>query len=229
MGLDFKEFLDALHGNALAKSDQLLELQNIGSDTTGLSMETMITAERRKKLINSVVDQTEKRGYFFDKQFKTLAQAFTSGRGVFTRANKRLGQIEDQHEYERLLHNKYIDSLEHVVKTKKLALVNEENAELDKNIALRNVQNSQLNQGPSTVGNQALYSRKLNNPTPWDSIEEQRLTRKKNIGINLAGNPYACYNPSVDQWARRSKSSSLSDARAVSEKRKVNSTTSLQI
>lgn len=204
MGLDFKEFLDALHGNALAKSGQLVELQNIGSSESGLSMDTQITAERRKKLINSCVDQTEKRGYFFDKSFKSLAQATKSGTNsmLFSRARRRLGDLEGQHEYEKLLHNKYVNSLECVVQTKRSELVDRDNAILDASFQSRNSLPGARNTSQTTTLRSSDSSPKL--LTPWEELRQQ-YQPQSNAGIDLGTNPYACYNGRVDPWSASSK------------------------
>ena len=203
MGLDFKEFLDALHGNELANVAQLVELQRIGADSSGLNMDTMVCAERRKKLINSIVDQNEKRGFLFDKSFKTLAQTAISGGARFGRANAALGQIEDQQVYERLLHNKYVDSLECVVLAKKAEQVQRDNVMLDQSYRAREgssrPQATFIISGassPQSPGGGTKLS-------PWEELQLQQHQQKKATGIDLAKNPWACFNSKTDPWAKR--------------------------
>lgn len=63
MGLDFEEFLNALYNskNKLIDTTKLRKLQAMGNDPNGIQMETLITGERRKKIINSILNQMEKR------------------------------------------------------------------------------------------------------------------------------------------------------------------------
>jgi Ca2+-binding EF-hand superfamily protein len=69
MGLDFEEFLNALYNskNKLIDVNKLKKLQAMGNDPNGIQMETLITAERRRKIINSILNQMEKREFEFDK------------------------------------------------------------------------------------------------------------------------------------------------------------------
>lgn len=68
MGLDFEEFLNALYNskNELIDTRKLKQLQDMGNDRNGIQMETLITAERRKKILNSIVNQMEKRTEDFE-------------------------------------------------------------------------------------------------------------------------------------------------------------------
>ena len=68
MGLDFEEFLNALYDskNELIDTKKLKKLQDMGNDPHGMQMETLITAERRKKIMNSIVNQMEKRMEAFE-------------------------------------------------------------------------------------------------------------------------------------------------------------------
>ena len=61
LGLDFEEFLNALYKNQSIDVTKLKKLQAMGADEHGFNMETLITAERRVKLLNSIVGQMEKR------------------------------------------------------------------------------------------------------------------------------------------------------------------------
>ncbi len=61
MGLDFEEFLNALYKNPSVDITKLKKLQAMGADEHGFNMETLITSERRGKLLNSIVNQMEKR------------------------------------------------------------------------------------------------------------------------------------------------------------------------
>ena len=68
MGLDFEEFLNALYDskNKLIDTRKLKQLQDMGNHPAGIRMETLITAERRKKIMNSIVNQMEKRTEEFE-------------------------------------------------------------------------------------------------------------------------------------------------------------------
>lgn len=72
LGLDFEEFLNALYDpkNHLIDVSKLSKLQSMGNDPDGMAMETLITAERRKKIMNSVVNQMEKRINQFENLHK---------------------------------------------------------------------------------------------------------------------------------------------------------------
>lgn len=76
LGLDFEEFLNALYDskNHLIDVSKLSKLQSMGNDPNGMAMETLITAERRKKIMNSIVNQMEKRM----DQFSNLHQKVSS-------------------------------------------------------------------------------------------------------------------------------------------------------
>ena len=79
MGLDFEEFLNALYNskNKLIDTNKLKKLQAMGNDPNGIEMETLITEERRKKIINSILNQMEKR----EKEFHSTHDKYIrSGR-----------------------------------------------------------------------------------------------------------------------------------------------------
>jgi len=132
LGLDFKEFLDALHGTSLANSDKLLELQRMMGNSEGLAMDTLVTGARRQKLLNSILLQSEKRAILHQKEFKH----FVNNLGD-EKAADALKAVEAQADYDKLLHNKYVDSLAVVVEAKKTEQLNRDNAALDLSRAQR--------------------------------------------------------------------------------------------
>ena len=75
MGLDFEEFLNALYKNPSIDVTKLKKLQAMGADKHGFLMESLITAERRAKLLNSVVNQMEKRQGEFRQVLGKLSDA----------------------------------------------------------------------------------------------------------------------------------------------------------
>ena len=81
MGLDFEEFLNALYDSKseLIDTRKLKKLQDMGNDPHGIQMETLITAERRKKILNSIVNQMEKR-----------TDDFESAHGKYKRTAKKV-------------------------------------------------------------------------------------------------------------------------------------------
>ena len=52
-GIDFQEFVAALNDNKIADSAKLAKLQDMSCNTV-FSMDTLITAERRKQLFRSI-------------------------------------------------------------------------------------------------------------------------------------------------------------------------------
>lgn len=193
MGLDFKEFLDALHGNSLANVNQLMQLQSMGSDSSGQMMDTMITAERRKKLINSIVDQNEKRQYHFDKSFNTMLQT-PSGAPGYKAASRKLKKVENQHEYERLLHNKYVESLQVVVESKKAMQLAEDDRRISLRRTLRSNQSSDLSTlipGKNNNGSSGVANGTGSALPPKDGTTGS---------IENTFNPYYCFNGKVSKW-----------------------------
>jgi hypothetical protein len=70
MGIDFEEFLLALNDNKIADERKLKRLQQMSCDPMGFSMDTQITAERRKTILNSVLVKCDKRQKEMDALMK---------------------------------------------------------------------------------------------------------------------------------------------------------------
>lgn len=171
MGLDFKEFLDALHGNKLANVDQLKLLQSMAGDAS-FKMDTLVTAERRKKLINSICEQNQKRSARYNEAFRDLVQTSVGKKG-HTAAERNLLALEERHESEKILHNMSVDSLLVVVEQKK---------------ALQVAEDDRLFRGippPSDPHAPAPDRRSL-----WDTLQDQQPQRPVQL---TATNRYACY------------------------------------
>lgn len=141
LGLDFKEFLDALHGTSLANTDKLVELQHMMGNSQGLAMDTLVTGARRKKLLNSILLQSEKRAILHQKEFKHFVNNLGN-----EKAADALKAVEAQADYDMLLHNKYVGSLAVVVEAKKTEQLNRDNAALDLSRAKRERQRAQASE-----------------------------------------------------------------------------------
>jgi len=61
LALDFEEVLNVLYKNQSIDVTKLKKLPAMGADEHGFNREAVITAERRVKLLNSIVGQMEKR------------------------------------------------------------------------------------------------------------------------------------------------------------------------
>lgn len=114
MGIDFEEFLLALHGNKLADTRKLKRLQNMGSNEYGFSTETLLHEERRNKLIHSIQKQSEKRSVSIYEAFNKTTSNFSNRRDK-EKALKDLEQLESRQSVSTRLHGKYIDALEGVL------------------------------------------------------------------------------------------------------------------
>jgi hypothetical protein len=113
MGIDFEEFLLALHGNKLADTRKLKKLQDMGSNEFGFSTETLLHEERRNKLIHSIQKQSEKRSISIYDAFNKTTSSIN--RREKEKAMKDLEQLESKQSVSTRLHGKYIDALEGVL------------------------------------------------------------------------------------------------------------------
>ena len=184
MGLDFKEFLDALNSNSLAKVDQLKKLQSMGADTSGFKMDTLVTAERRKKLINSICEQNQKRSASFDAAFKKLMSSGDEKSKSHIKAARALEETEKRAVYERLLHSKSIESLSIVVDQKR---------------ALQNEIDDALSAGITPVYYRDAYAPESDRKTYFEVIQDQQPDRPRRLNES---NPYACYERQKPQPVR---------------------------
>jgi len=92
----------------------------MGQDPNGFAMDTLITEERRQKMLNSIVDQNDKRMQQFDFAFRKVVNS--NGKIAsrdYLRAKKNLFELEERHEAQKKLHDKYLSSLEIVLTDKK--------------------------------------------------------------------------------------------------------------
>lgn len=85
-GIDFEEFLMALSANKLADQSKLRRLQEMSADPF-FDMDTLITAERRQKLIVSVLRECEERQAAIDKIYKKFEQRQISSNSSFISNN----------------------------------------------------------------------------------------------------------------------------------------------
>lgn len=171
MGLDFKELLDALSQAKLANVDQLKHLQNMAGDGI-FKMDTLVTAERRKKLINSICEQNQKRSCFFYDAFRDLVRT-SKGRRGHTAAQRSLLELESRHESEKILHNMSVDSLLAVVEAKRASLQAEDD---------RIFRGEEAPPDP--------HAPDPDSRSPWQTLQDQHPQRSVRL---TALNRYACY------------------------------------
>lgn len=117
MGIDFEEFLQALMGNKLADQSRLKKLQQMSADPY-FDIDTLITQERRKKLIKSILKRCEERQHEVDKLYKKYDKP------KLTHKEKEQFHIErdlleEHHAKSIYLHLKYITALDGVIQEKK--------------------------------------------------------------------------------------------------------------
>lgn len=116
MGIDFEEFLLALHSNKLADQKKLKKLQRMSADPY-FDTDTLITAERRNKLIKSILKRCENRQNEIDKLYKKYdkAKLTKKDREAF---DYELEKLEEEQTRSVYLHMKYIHALDGVIQEK---------------------------------------------------------------------------------------------------------------
>ncbi|KAK0359177.1 hypothetical protein LTR94_032339, partial [Friedmanniomyces endolithicus] len=117
MGIDFEEFLIALSGNKLADDSKLKRLQRMSADPV-FDTDTLLTAERRNKLIKSILRRCEERQAAIDLLYRKYDKPKLSKREreVFEVERERLEEEQSRSIY---LHLKYIHALELVIDDRK--------------------------------------------------------------------------------------------------------------
>ncbi len=105
-------------GNKLADQSKLKKLQQMSNNEFGFSMDTLITAERRNKLLKSVLKQSESRQNEIDKMYKKFDKPKITKRerDLLTR---ELEELEEKQSKSVYLHLKYVSSLDNVIVEKK--------------------------------------------------------------------------------------------------------------
>jgi Ca2+-binding EF-hand superfamily protein len=114
-GIDFDEFLLALNSKDSNNIRSLKRMQEAHVNVD-VSVNTLITAERRKKLFDSVVKASEKRNRELEFAFFRMNQH--GNRRSEDANSKTWSTLEAKHHRNMRLHNKYIDSLNNVVQSK---------------------------------------------------------------------------------------------------------------
>lgn len=125
MGIDFEEFLSALHSNKLADNNKLDKLQKMSSNPFGFSMETLITALRRQKLAKSIITGTSRRAQEVEAHYRKYDKPRLS-RGERERMELEQEALDEKQKKSLYLHSKYIDALVGVIQGKKEALKEEQ-------------------------------------------------------------------------------------------------------
>jgi hypothetical protein len=117
MGIDFEEFLLALGANKLADDSKLKKLQQMSSDPY-FDADTLLTAERRNKLIKSVLRRCEERQATMDRLYRKYdkPKLTKKEREMFEIERERLEEEQSRSIY---LHLKYIHALELVINDRK--------------------------------------------------------------------------------------------------------------
>ena len=117
MGIDFEEFLVALSANKLADKHKLKHLQEMSAHPH-FNVDTLITEERRKKLIKSILRQSQKRQSEIDSLYRKYDKPKLSKkeREEWVRD---LELLEERQSRSIFLHSKYIHALEGVLEDKK--------------------------------------------------------------------------------------------------------------
>lgn len=126
MGIDFEEFLQALTGNKIADQSKLQRLQQMSNNEYGFSMDTLITAERRNKLLTSVLRQCEQRQNEIDKYYRKYEKSKITRRERDQIA-KEIEALEEAQAKAIHLHLKYIAALDNVIIDKKEFYIEQQN------------------------------------------------------------------------------------------------------
>lgn len=118
MGIDFDEFLLALNDNKIADAKKLKKLQEMSNNVNGFSMDTQITAERRKTIYKSVVTKCDKRS----KQMDALIKKYLDKPRFTVKDRERISQeieiLDEKQSKSNYLHAKYITALDGVLQAK---------------------------------------------------------------------------------------------------------------
>lgn len=117
MGIDFEEFLLALSANKLADPRKLKRLQQMSADPN-FDTDTLITADRRKKLIRSILRRCEERQKAMEKLYKKYDRPNLTKkeREQFNIEREKLEETQSKSVY---LHLKYVHALEGVIDERK--------------------------------------------------------------------------------------------------------------
>ena len=117
MGIDFEEFLVALSANKLADKSKLKRLQEMSAHPH-FCVDTLITCERRKKLLKSIVKQSQSRQTEIDALYKKYDRPKLS-RKERDAWVKELELLEERQARSISLHLKYLHALDGVLEDKK--------------------------------------------------------------------------------------------------------------
>jgi hypothetical protein len=117
MGIDFEEFLLALSANKLADQRKIKKLQQMSADPV-FNTDTLITAERRNKLIKSILRRCEERQNAMEKLYKKYdrPKLTKKEREQFMTEREILEEDQSKSIY---LHLKYVHALEGVIDERK--------------------------------------------------------------------------------------------------------------
>lgn len=116
MGIDFEEFLLALSANKLADQSKLKHLQEMSADPV-FDIETLLTADRRAKLILSICRESEQRQVEIDALYKRYDRPKLTLRD-YDQFSMDLERLEAEHARNQYLHMKYIYALDGVIQDK---------------------------------------------------------------------------------------------------------------
>lgn len=117
MGIDFEEFLLALSANKLADQAKLKRLQQMSSDPF-FETDTLLTAERRNKLIKSILRRCFERQEAIDKLYKKYDKPKLSKKER-EQFNIEREKLEEEQSRSIYLHLKYVHALELVIHDRK--------------------------------------------------------------------------------------------------------------
>lgn len=115
MGIDFEEFLLALSSNKLADQTKLKRLQEMSADPL-FDIETLLTADRREKLIISILRQCEQRQIELEKLYKKYDKRLS--RKEYDQFIMEREKLEEDHTRSQQLHQKYVYALGGIVQEK---------------------------------------------------------------------------------------------------------------
>jgi hypothetical protein len=136
LGIDFEEFLLALSANKLADQRKIKKLQQMSADPY-FDTDTLITAERRGKLIKSILRRCEERQKAIEKLYKKYdkPKLTKKERDQFQLERERL---EEQQSKSIYLHLKYVHALDGVIaERKKFYEAQEQDKQLEEEIERR--------------------------------------------------------------------------------------------
>lgn len=116
MGIDFEEFLLALSSNKLADQSKLKRLQEMSSDPI-FDIVTLLTADRREKLVISILQQCEQRQLDLEKLYKKYEKPRLSRR-EYDQFLIEKEKLDEDHMRSQQLHQKYVYALAGIVQEK---------------------------------------------------------------------------------------------------------------